>query len=587
MSREGVISKISGPVIQAKKMRGSHMGDVVKVGKEKLIGEIIRLNEDNATIQVYEETTGIMPGEPVLDTGTPLSVELGPGLLKSIYDGIQRPLPLIMHKTGDFVSRGVDIPALDRKRKWSFDPLIKSGTKVEGGDIIGELEETTLVTHRVMIPPNLRGTLSWIAKKGDYTIEEPIAKVGSDGKSEVVTMLQKWPVRKERPFFKKLDPTIPLLTGQRVFDTFFPLARGGAAAIPGGFGTGKTVSEHQLAKWSDAKIVVYIGCGERGNEMTDVLKEFPALKDPETGESLMNRTILIANTSNMPVAAREASIYTGITLAEYYRDMGYDVAVMADSTSRWAEALREISGRLEEMPGEEGYPAYLGSRLAEFYERAGRIKTIGKGSREGSISIVGAVSPPGGDFSEPVTQNTLRIVKVFWALDTDLADRRHFPSVNWLRSYSLYLDEVRSFREKGIGKDWYALRREGTKLLEKEAELQEIVRLVGPDALMPKDRIVLEGARMIREDFLQQSAFHLVDTYCPESKQYELLRIILDFYAFMKKAVEKGIRVEELLESKSKEQIARLKTVPNEEFEERFKEVRERIKAEEKKLGAG
>lgn len=587
MSREGVISKISGPVIQAKKMRGSHMGDVVKVGKEKLIGEIIRLNEDNATIQVYEETTGIMPGEPVLDTGTPLSVELGPGLLKSIYDGIQRPLPLIMHKTGDFVSRGVDIPALDRKRKWSFGPLIKSGTKVEGGDIIGELEETTLVTHRVMIPPNLRGTLSWIVKKGDYTIEEPIAKVGSDGKSEVVTMLQKWPVRKERPFFKKLDPTIPLLTGQRVFDTFFPLARGGAAAIPGGFGTGKTVSEHQLAKWSDAKIVVYIGCGERGNEMTDVLKEFPALKDPETGESLMNRTILIANTSNMPVAAREASIYTGITLAEYYRDMGYDVAVMADSTSRWAEALREISGRLEEMPGEEGYPAYLGSRLAEFYERAGRIKTIGKGSREGSISIVGAVSPPGGDFSEPVTQNTLRIVKVFWALDTDLADRRHFPSVNWLRSYSLYLDAVRSFREKGIGKDWYALRREGTKLLEKEAELQEIVRLVGPDALMPKDRIVLEGARMIREDFLQQSAFHPVDTYCPESKQYELLRIILDFYAFMKKAVEKGIRVEELLESKSKEQIARLKTVPNEEFEERFKEVRERIKAEEKKLGAG
>jgi V/A-type H+-transporting ATPase subunit A len=566
-------------------MRGAHMGNVVKVGKEKLIGEIIRLEEDKATVQVYEETTGIMPGEPVLDTGMPLSVELGPGLLKSVYDGIQRPLPLIKQQTGDFVQRGAAIPALDRKCKWSFTPILKKGTRVGGGDIIGELEETSLVTHWVMIPPNLSGELSWIAPEGDYSIEEPIAKLKVNGKFEPIPMLQRWPVRKGRPFLKKLGPTIPLHTGQRVFDTFFPLAKGGTAAIPGGFGTGKTVAEHELAKWSDAKIVVYIGCGERGNEMTDVLREFPTLKDPTTGEPLMNRTILIANTSNMPVAAREASIYTGITLAEYYRDMGYDIAVMADSTSRWAEALREISGRLEEMPGEEGYPAYLGSRLAEFYERAGRIKTIGKQPREGSISIVGAVSPPGGDFSEPVTQNTLRIVKVFWALDTDLADRRHFPSINWLRSYSLYLAQVRSFREKEIGKEWYELRGKAMELLEKEAELQEIVKLVGPDALMSKDRIVLEGARMIREDFLQQSAFHPVDTYCPEFKQYELLRIILDFYSFMEKAIEKGIRVEELKELKSKESIARMKAIPNEEFEERFKEIEERIKAEEKELG--
>ncbi|HHF59179.1 MAG TPA: V-type ATP synthase subunit A, partial [Thermoplasmatales archaeon] len=479
---EGKIVRVSGPVVEARGMKGAKMYDVVRVGDENLIGEIIRLNQDMATIQVYEETTGLKPGEKVVSTGNPLSAELGPGLITSIFDGIQRPLVQIKESVGDFITRGVDVPALDRKKKWDFKPLVKKGDKVTSGDVIGEVRETSLVTHRIMIPPGIEGKIRDIVDEGKYIVEDIIAKVETKEGQKEIKLMHRWPVRKGRPYRKKLDPTAPLITGQRVVDTFFPIAKGGTAAIPGGFGTGKTVMLHQLAKWSDADIIVYIGCGERGNEMTDVLREFPELKDPKSGEPLMNRTILIANTSNMPVAARDASVYTGITLAEYYRDMGYDVALMADSTSRWAEAMREISGRLEEMPGEEGYPAYLASRLAEFYERAGRVITLGSGEREGSVSVVGAVSPPGGDFSEPVAQNTLRIVKVFWALDSDLADRRHFPAINWLRSYSLYVDSVREHWEQ-IGKGWADLRTKAMTLLQKEAELQEIVKLVGPDAL--------------------------------------------------------------------------------------------------------
>lgn len=449
---KGKIVRISGPVIEADLMRGAKMYDVVRVGKENLIGEIIRLNEDTATIQVYEDTNGLQPGEQVISTQEPLSVELGPGLITNIYDGIQRPLPAINKETGDFIARGVEADALDRKKKWHFTPVAKKGDTVKGGDILGEVQETSHITHRVMVPPQHQGIIESIVKEGQYTIDTEIAKLKQGDTKQSLTMLQRWPVRKPRPVQEKYDPSIPLITGQRVVDTFFPVAKGGTAAIPGGFGTGKTVMLHQLAKWSDAQIVVYVGCGERGNEMTDVLREFPKLEDPTTGEPLVNRTILIANTSNMPVAARDASVYTGITIAEYYRDMGYDVALMADSTSRWAEAMREISGRLEEMPGEEGYPAYLASRLAEFYERAGRANLIGSHKREGSVSVIGAVSPPGGDFSEPVAQNTLRIVKVFWALDADLADRRHFPSINWLKSYSLYLDQISKWWSDEIGK---------------------------------------------------------------------------------------------------------------------------------------
>lgn len=576
---EGKIIRISGPVVEAKGMRGAKMYDVVRVGDENLIGEIIRLNGDVVTIQVYEETTGLKPGEKVISTGAPLSAELGPGLITNIFDGIQRPLVYIKDSVGDFITRGVDIPALDRKKKWKFKPLVKEGDKVSPGDIIGEVEETSLVVHKIMIPPDVEGEIKEIVDEGSFTVEDTIAVVETkDGKKEV-KMMQKWPVRKGRPYKKKLDPTAPLITGQRVIDTFFPIAKGGTAAIPGGFGTGKTVMLHQLAKWSDADIIVYIGCGERGNEMTDVLREFPELKDPKSGEPLMNRTILIANTSNMPVAARDASVYTGITLAEYYRDMGYDVALMADSTSRWAEAMREISGRLEEMPGEEGYPAYLASRLAEFYERAGRVITLGSENREGSISVMGAVSPPGGDFSEPVAQNTLRIVKVFWALDSDLADRRHFPAIHWLRSYSLYVDSIRGHWET-IGKEWFDLRTKAMALLQKEAELQEIVRLVGPDALPQRERAILEGARMIREDFLQQSAFHEVDTYCPEKKQFEMLRIILDFVDKMMLAIDRGVRIEDILKMRSRELIARMKIVENERFESEFRRIEEEINKE-------
>jgi len=583
---EGRIIKISGPVIEAKGMRGAKMYDVVRVGDENLIGEIIRLNEDVATIQVYEETSGLKPGEKVLSTGAPLSVELGPGLLKSIFDGIQRPLPQIKEATGDFIERGVDIPALDRKKKWKFKPIIKKGDKVVGGDILGEVQETHLIVHKVMVPPGIEGAVEEIVDDGDYTVTDDIATIKTKNGKVKVQMMQKWPVRKGRPYVKRLEPTVPLISGQRVIDTFFPIAKGGTAAIPGGFGTGKTVTLHQLAKWSDAQVVVYIGCGERGNEMTDVLREFPELKDPRSGKPLMERTVLIANTSNMPVAARDASVYTGITIAEYYRDMGYDTALMADSTSRWAEAMREISGRLEEMPGEEGYPAYLASRLAEFYERAGRVITLGSKEREGSISVMGAVSPPGGDFSEPVAQNTLRIVKVFWALDADLADRRHFPAIHWLRSYSLYVDDIRGFWEN-IGKDWAKLRSKALALLQKEADLQEIVKLVGPDALPQHERAILESARMLRESFLQQGAFHEVDTFCPEKKQYEMLRIILDFSDRMMDAIKKGVHIEDITKLKSMEAIARMATVPNDRFEEEFKKIEKSIEKEMSSLLRG
>ena len=572
-SQEGKIVRISGPVIEADNMRGAKMYDVVRVGDENLIGEIIRLNGDVATIQVYEDTNGLKPGEKVISTDMPLSVELGPGLLTNIYDGIQRPLPAIYEETGDFISRGVEAHAIDRKKKWHFKPVAKSGDKVSGCDIIGEVQETSIIVHKIIVPPDVKGTISSVEKEGDYTVEDDIAVVTTDKEDVKLQMLQRWPVRKPRPVAKKYDPSLPLITGQRVIDTFFPVAKGGTAAIPGGFGTGKTVMLHQIAKWSDAQVVVYVGCGERGNEMTDVLREFPELVDPKTGEPLMSRTVLIANTSNMPVAARDASVYTGITIAEYYRDMGYDVALMADSTSRLAEAMREISGRLEEMPGEEGYPAYLASRLAEFYERAGRVKLLGSKDKEGSVSVIGAVSPPGGDFSEPVAQNTLRIVKVFWALDADLADKRHFPSINWLKSYSLHLDEVNGWWKKEVGEDWLKLRNNAMALLQKESELQEIVKLVGPDALPSKERAFLESARMIREDFLQQSAFHEVDTYCPSNKQYEMLRLMLKFSDKLQEAVDKNVHMDDILSMKSRENLARMSTVPNKEFEMRFQTV--------------
>ena len=579
-SLKGKITRISGPVIEADGMRGAKMYDVVRVGEENLLGEIIRLNENIATIQVYEDTNGLKPGEKVISTDMPLSVELGPGLLTNIYDGIQRPLPTIYDQTGDFIERGVEADALDRNKKWKFVPTSKVGDKLKGCDVLGEVQETSIILHKIMVPPNIEGTLTSIVKNGEYKIEDVIATISSKDGEIKLNMLQKWPVRQARPVKEKYDPSLPLITGQRVVDTFFPVAKGGTAAIPGGFGTGKTVMLHQLAKWSDAQVVIYVGCGERGNEMTDVLREFPKLKDPKTGESLMNRTVLIANTSNMPVAARDASVYTGITLAEYYRDMGYDVALMADSTSRLAEAMREISGRLEEMPGEEGYPAYLASRLAEFYERAGRVKLLGSKNKEGSVSVMGAVSPPGGDFSEPVAQNTLRIVKVFWALDSDLADRRHFPSINWLKSYSLYLDAVSSWWKKEVGEHWLNLRNNAMALLQKESELQEIVKLVGPDALPSRERALLESARMIREDFLQQSAFHEVDTYCSEKKQYEMLRIMSKYSDLIQKAIENNVNIEDIISIKSRENIARMGTISNQEFEKKFKDIENELEQE-------
>ena len=576
----GKIIRVAGPVVVANEMKGSEMYEVVRVGEEGLIGEIIALNGDLATIQVYEETSGIKPGEKVERTGAPLSIILGPGIIGQIYDGIQRPLPKIKEIMGDFIKRGANVPPLNLNKKWHFIPKAKIGENVTGGDILGTVQETKLVEHRIMVPPEIEGKLEWIAEEGDYTIEDVIAKVG--GKE--VKMHQRWPVRKQRPFKAKHDPVELLVTGQRVLDTFFPIAKGGTAAIPGGFGTGKTVTQHQLAKWSDANIVVYVGCGERGNEMTEVLEDFPKLKDPKSGEPLMHRTVLIANTSNMPVAAREASIYTGITIAEYFRDMGYHVALMADSTSRWAEALREISGRLEEMPGEEGYPAYLASRLAEFYERAGYVTVLGSENKKGSVTVVGAVSPPGGDFSEPVTQNTLRIAKVFWALDADLAHKRHFPSINWLRSYSLYLNSVRGWWEEMVSKDWYELRRQAMGILQRESELQEIVQLVGPDALPAREQALLETARSLREDFLQQNAFHDVDTYCPAKKQYEMLRLILKFHSLITDAVERGVGIDKIRKLNVKEDLAYMGRIPNETFEDGFRDIEEKMKNEIAKL---
>ncbi len=575
---KGEIVKVAGPVVEAEGCEGAKMYEVFRVGDEGLIGEVINIEEDRATIQVYEETTGLQPGEPVEGTGELLSVELGPGLLSQIFDGIQRPLPEIREEVGDFVERGILVPALDRDKKWEFKPVVNEGTKVEEGDVLGTVPETEVIEHKIMVPPGVSGTVIDIASDGEYTIEETIAVIeDEEGEEHEIKMYQEWPVRRPRPYKRKLDPEEPLITGQRVIDTFFPVAKGGTAAIPGPFGSGKTVTQQQLAKWSDAQVVVYIGCGERGNEMTEVLETFPELEDPRTGKPLMERTILVANTSNMPVAAREACIYTGITMAEYYRDMGYDVALMADSTSRWAEALREISARLEEMPGEEGYPAYLASRLAEFYERAGRVVCLGSDDRVGSVTVVGAVSPPGGDFSEPVTQNTLRIVKVFWALDSKLADRRHFPAINWLQSYSLYLDDVEKWWHEKIGKDWRKLRDEGMEILQRESELEEIVQLVGPDALPDKERLTLEVARMIREDFLQQNAFHDVDTYCPPEKQYEMLKTIIHFGKRAEEALDKGVPIEEILELPVIEDIARMKYIPNEEAVEEIKKIRETI----------
>ena len=577
MTQEGRIIKIAGPVIIAEGMRGSQMYEMVKVGEDKLIGEIIELEGDTATIQVYEETAGIKPGETVERTGGPLSVELGPGILGSIFDGIQRPLENIKALTGDYIERGVDVPSLPKDKKWTFKPTALEGQMVKGGDIIGEVEETSSITHRIMIPPNVEGKLTMIAPQGEYTVLDDIAEVETESGTEKIQMLQKWPVRKGRPYKKKLDPDVPLITGQRAQDTFFSVAKGGTAAIPGPFGSGKTVTQQQLAKWADADIIVYVGCGERGNEMTEVLKEFPELEDPKTGNPLMDRTVLIANTSNMPVAAREACVYTGITIAEYFRDMGYDVALMADSTSRWAEAMREISGRLEEMPGEEGYPAYLASRLAQFYERAGRVTTIGSEDKIASVSVVGAVSPPGGDLSEPVTQNTLRICKVFWALDASLADKRHFPAIDWLQSYSLYIDSVQDWWASNVDPEWRSVRDEAMALLQKEAELQEIVQLVGPDALPDRERITLETTRMIREDFLQQNAYHEVDTYCSPSKQFEMLRTIIMFHRNATAALEKGAPAADIISLPVKEDIGRMKYIPEEEFPARIKEIQERI----------
>ncbi len=566
--RVGRILKISGPVVEADGMFGSSMYEVCKVGEEGLIGEIIRIQGDVCTIQVYEETDGLLPNEKVIGTGAGLSAELAPGLIGKIYDGIQRPLPDILEQTkDDFIRRGVVVPPLDYNIKWPFVPTIEKGTKVVAGDIIGTVKEGTVVEHRVMIPPGIKGTITEIVKKGDYTIKEPICKVKHSGQEIEIPMLQKWPVRHPRPIKKRLEPSIPLLTGQRIFDTFFPIAKGGTSAIPGGFGTGKTVSQHQLAKWSDAQIVVYIGCGERGNEMTNVLEDFPELIDPNTGEPLMNRTILIANTSNMPVAAREASVYTGMTLAEYYRDMGFDVALMADSTSRWAEAMREISGRLEEMPGEAGYPAYLASKIAQFYERAGRVLTLGSKDRQGSISITGAVSPPGGDFSEPVTQNTLRITKVFWALSKDLAARRHFPAIDYLISYTLYTDELAPWYSENVDPNFLAYRSEAMAILQKDKELEDIVQLVGPEALPESEKIVLETARMIKEDFLQQNAFSDVDSYASIQKQWLMLKAIIDFYHKMRELYNQGVKLPEMMNLPIVDKIARMKYVPNKKAE--------------------
>ena len=568
----GRIVKVSGPLVVAEGMEDANMADVVRVGKQQLIGEILNMTGGSASIQVYEETSGLGPGAEVTTTGMPLSVELGPGMLENIYDGIQRPLTEIRDRCGETIARGVQVPALNREKKWAFTPTVKKGDKVSGGDVIGTVQETSAVLHKIMVPPKMAGTVKEI-KSGEFTVEQTVCVLETEKGEEHLSLMQKWPVRVARPYDRKFTPSKPLMTGQRIIDTMFPLAKGGTAAVPGPFGSGKTVVQHQLAKWSDVDIVVYIGCGERGNEMTDVLMEFPELHDPNTGEPLMKRTVLIANTSDMPVAAREASIYTGITIAEYFRDMGYDVAVIADSTSRWAEALREMSGRLEEMPGEEGYPAYLASRLAQFYERAGCVECLGADERRGSLTAIGAVSPPGGDISEPVSQATLRIVKVFWGLDSALAYKRHFPAINWLTSYSLYADSLSDWFNKNVKPDWYKLRGRLMTILQEESELEEIVKLVGMDALSPSDRLKLEAARSIREDYLHQNAFDEVDTYTSLNKQYLLMELILAFYDKSLEALGKGAAIEKIVAMPSRERIGRFKYADEKQTESEYNEI--------------
>ncbi len=580
---KGIIKKVAGPLVIAEGMRDANMFDVVRVSEQRLIGEIIEIHGDQASIQVYEETSGLGPGEPVESMGVPLSVELGPGLIGSIYDGIQRPLDDIMAVTGNNLKRGIEVPSLVRDKKWHFVPLKKAGDEITAGDIIGTVQESDIVEHKIMVPYGKEGIIEKIAE-GDYTVEDVVAVIKKDDVTESITLMQKWPVRTGRPYKTKLSPDMPLITGQRVIDGLFPIAKGGVAAVPGPFGSGKTVVQHQLAKWAEADIVVYIGCGERGNEMTDVLNEFPELKDPKTGKSLMERTVLIANTSDMPVAAREASIYTGITIAEYFRDMGYSVALMADSTSRWAEALREMSGRLEEMPGEEGYPAYLGSRLAQFYERAGRVITLGNEDREGALSVIGAVSPPGGDISEPVSQATLRIVKVFWSLDSALAYSRHFPAVNWLTSYSLYADSMANWFNNNVASDWMELKGRIMMLLQEEAELDEIVKLVGMDALSAPDRLKLEAARSIREDFLHQDAFHDVDTYTSLNKQYLMMKLVLDYYNVANETLNAGVSIEALVNMKVREKVGRFKYVGEENLKREYDSIFNELKAEADEL---
>ena len=575
----GVIKKVAGPLVIAEGMRDANMFDVVRVSEQRLIGEIIEMHGDEASIQVYEETSGLGPGEPVESMDVPMSVELGPGLIASIYDGIQRPLDDIMKISGNNLKRGVEVPSLKRNLKWEFVPTVKVGDEVETGDVIGTVQETVLVQQKIMVPYGIKGTIKEI-KEGTFTVEDIVAVVETEKGEKELTMMQKWPVRRGRPYKKKLPPEMPLVTGQRVIDTFFPIAKGGVAAVPGPFGSGKTVIQHQLAKWAEADIVVYIGCGERGNEMTDVLNEFPELKDPKTGQPLMQRTVLIANTSDMPVAAREASIYTGITIAEYFRDMGYSVALMADSTSRWAEALREMSGRLEEMPGEEGYPAYLGSRLAQFYERAGHVVSLGKEGREGALSVIGAVSPPGGDTSEPVSQATLRIVKVFWGLDASLAYKRHFPAINWLKSYSLYLDDMEKWFNGQVAEDWMEGRQKMMTLLQEEAELEEIVKMVGMDALSPSDRLKMEAARSIREDFLHQNSFHEVDTYTSLKKQHMMMVLVNEFFDRATDALKDGASLQKLISMPVREQIGRFKYVTEDKLDEEFKQVDESLSAQ-------
>ncbi len=578
---KGRITKVAGPLVVADGMRDANMYDVVRVGEERLIGEIIEMHEDRASVQVYEETSGLGTGTEVVSTGAPLSVELGPGLITTIYDGIQRPLENIRAMIGNNLKRGIEVPSLDREKKWHFVPCVAAGDTVVPGDVVGTVQETDIVNHKIMVPPNVKGGTVKSIAEGDYTVEETVAVLTTaDGAEENVGLMQKWPVRVGRPYKNKINPDMPLITGQRVVDAMFPIAKGGVAAIPGPFGSGKTVTQHQLAKWAEAEIVVYIGCGERGNEMTDVLNEFPELVDPHTGKSLMERTVLIANTSDMPVAAREASVYTGITIAEYFRDMGYSVALMADSTSRWAEALREMSGRLEEMPGEEGYPAYLGSRIAQFYERAGRVICLGSDGREGALSAIGAVSPPGGDISEPVSQATLRIVKVYWGLDAALAYERHFPAINWLTSYSLYADQLGGWFNKNVAEDWMELRGRMMTILTEEASLNEIVQMVGMDALSDPDRLKMEAARSIREDFLHQDAFDDVDTYSSSKKMHQMMTMVLAYYDKALDALRKGANIKDLIDIPVRETIGRFKYVEEAAIDENFNKIMETLDCE-------